>query len=204
MRTPARLSLLAAGLLFAGSVFLHTKLVKAEPGIDATVTQVPAEVRLWFSEKPEAALTSAALMKEDHSPVATVRMKPTDDSLVVAGPVPVRPLLPVAGQRAVDDPGVHGPDRSRPQPAPGQLAGHRRLEKDIGRGRQPQHHLAPARQPVVDGEPAAAADGRKGAGREVEADEQDRRREGRARDRVRRRRCARALPCSGRRRGRPA
>ena len=89
MRTPARLSLLAAGLLFAGSVFLHTKLVKAEPGMDATVTQAPAEVRLWFSEKPEAALTSAALMKEDHSPVATVRMKPTDDSLVVAGPVPV-------------------------------------------------------------------------------------------------------------------
>lgn len=90
MRTPARLSLLAAGLFFAGPVLLHTKLVKAEPGIDATVSQSPAEVRFWFSEKPEAALTSAALMKEDHSPIATVRMKETDDSLVVAGPIPVK------------------------------------------------------------------------------------------------------------------
>ena len=90
MRTPARLSLFAAGLLFAGTAVMHTSLVKAEPGFDATVNQSPAEVRFWFSEKPEAALTSAALMKEDHSPVATVRMKETDDSLVVAGPVPVK------------------------------------------------------------------------------------------------------------------
>jgi methionine-rich copper-binding protein CopC len=90
MRTPASLSFFAAGLLFAGSLFVHTSLVKAEPGFDATVTQSPAEVRFWFSEKPEAALTSAALMKEDHSPIATVRMKDTDDSLVVAGPVPVK------------------------------------------------------------------------------------------------------------------
>jgi methionine-rich copper-binding protein CopC len=90
MRTPARFSLFAAGLIFAGSVFLHTSLVKAEPAFDATIVQSPAEVRFWFSERPEAALTSAALMKEDHSPVATVRMKETDDSLVVAGPVPVK------------------------------------------------------------------------------------------------------------------
>jgi methionine-rich copper-binding protein CopC len=90
MRTSARFSFFAAGLFFAGAVFLHTSLVKAEPGFDATVAQAPTEVRFWFSERPEAALTSAALMKEDHSPVATVRMKETDDSLVVTGPVPVK------------------------------------------------------------------------------------------------------------------
>ena len=90
MRTPARLSLMAAGLLTFGAMTMHTHLVKAEPGIDATINQSPTEVRFWFSDRTEAALTSAAIMKEDHSPVATVRMKETDDSLVVAGPVPVK------------------------------------------------------------------------------------------------------------------
>ena len=89
MRTPSRLTFLAAGLLLIGSAFLHTKLVKAEPGFDVTVVESPAEVRFWFSDRPEAALTSASIMKEDHSPIATVKMKDTDDSLVVAGPVPV-------------------------------------------------------------------------------------------------------------------
>lgn len=89
MRTQAHYSFLLAGVLLSGAVFLHTRLVKAEPGIDATVTQAPAEVRLWFSDRTEAALTSASIMKEDHSPVATVRMKETDDTLSVAGPVPV-------------------------------------------------------------------------------------------------------------------
>jgi len=90
MRTPARLSLMAAGLLTFGAMAMHTRLVKAEPGIDATISQSPAEVRFWFSDRTEAALTSAAIMKEDHSPIATVRMKQTEDSLVVAGPVPVK------------------------------------------------------------------------------------------------------------------
>lgn len=90
MRTPARLSFFAAGLLLAGTFLLHTKLLKAEPGFDATITQSPAEVRFWFSAPTEASLTSASIMKEDHSPIATVKMTQTEDTLVVAGPVPVK------------------------------------------------------------------------------------------------------------------
>jgi methionine-rich copper-binding protein CopC len=68
---------------------LHTHLVKAEPGIDSTITAPPKQVRLWFSEPPEVALSSASLMKADHSPVAVVKLAATDDSLSVAGPVPI-------------------------------------------------------------------------------------------------------------------
>jgi methionine-rich copper-binding protein CopC len=68
---------------------LHTHLVKADPPIDGTITTAPAQVRLWFNEPPEVALSAASLMKEDHTPVAVVKMAATDDSLSVAGPVRV-------------------------------------------------------------------------------------------------------------------
>ncbi len=68
---------------------VHTHLVKAEPGIDSTITVAPKQVRLWFNEKPEVALSGATIMKADHSPVAVVKLSATDDTLSVAGPVPV-------------------------------------------------------------------------------------------------------------------
>ena len=68
---------------------LHTHLVKAEPGVDSTITAAPKEIRLWFNEPPEVALSAASLMKADHSPIAVVKMAATDDSLSVAGPVPI-------------------------------------------------------------------------------------------------------------------
>jgi methionine-rich copper-binding protein CopC len=68
---------------------VHTHLVKAEPGVDATIKESPKQVRLWFSEKPEVALSGATLMKADHSPVAVVKLGATDDTLSVAGNVPV-------------------------------------------------------------------------------------------------------------------
>jgi methionine-rich copper-binding protein CopC len=71
------------------AISLHTHLVKAEPGVDSTVTASPRQVRLWFNEAPEPALSGASLMKEDHTPVAAVKLAATDDTLSVAGPVPV-------------------------------------------------------------------------------------------------------------------
>jgi hypothetical protein len=68
---------------------VHTHLVKAEPAVDGTVTTAPKQVRLWFNEKPELALSGATLMKADHSPVAVVKLGATDDTLSVAGTVPV-------------------------------------------------------------------------------------------------------------------
>lgn len=86
------LSATAVVMLGAG-VNVHTHLVKAEPGVDGTVNEAPQQVRLWFNERPEVALSSATLMKEDHSPVAVVKMAATDDTLSVSGPVKV-PLQP--------------------------------------------------------------------------------------------------------------
>lgn len=68
---------------------LHTRLVKAEPGVNATVKAAPTQVRLWWSERTDAVLTSATILKEDRSPVGVVKMSETDDSLSTAGPVPV-------------------------------------------------------------------------------------------------------------------
>ena len=71
------------------STRLHTHLVKAEPAVDTTISVAPTQVRLWFNEPPEVALSAASLMKEDHTPVAVVKLAATDDSLSVAGPLKV-------------------------------------------------------------------------------------------------------------------
>jgi methionine-rich copper-binding protein CopC len=80
---------LAAGSLFGANAAVHTHLVKAEPGVDSTVTVAPKQIRLWFNEAPEVALSAATLLKADNSPVATVKMAATDDSLSVSGTIPV-------------------------------------------------------------------------------------------------------------------
>ena len=90
------------------------------------------------------------------------RKEPADRQVVqvVARAVAVRPLLPEARQRAVDDAGVDGQEVIRPQAAPGDLAGHRRLHEDVGVPRQAQDDVPPARQPVVDRDaPLAPVDG---------------------------------------------
>lgn len=82
-----KLMLLAAiaGLLSSGA--MHTHLTKAEPGVDSTVTAAPKELRLWFNEKPEVALSGATIVTSDNKPVGTVKLAATDDSLSVAGPI---------------------------------------------------------------------------------------------------------------------
>jgi methionine-rich copper-binding protein CopC len=82
------LSVAALALLGAAGT-VHTHLVKAEPGVDSTVAEAPKQIRLWFNEPPEVALSRATLTKADHSPVAVIKLAATDDSLSVAGPVPV-------------------------------------------------------------------------------------------------------------------
>lgn len=81
--------LAVAALLLGTTARVHTHLVKAEPAVDTTVAVAPTRVQLWFNERPEVALSGATLMKEDHSPVAVIKMLATEDSLSVAGPVPV-------------------------------------------------------------------------------------------------------------------
>jgi methionine-rich copper-binding protein CopC len=85
--------LFAAGFLTlsmgAATVAFHTHLTKAEPAVDGTIRETPKQVRLWFSERPEVALSGATLMTETHAPVAVVKLAATDDTMSVAGTVPV-------------------------------------------------------------------------------------------------------------------
>ncbi|MBK7716928.1 MAG: copper resistance protein CopC [Gemmatimonadetes bacterium] len=90
MRFPTLVLGAAAALLVARpATLVHTKLVKAEPGIDATVATAPKQIRLWWSDRTDAALTSATLLKADRSPVGVIKFTETDDSLSSAGAVPV-------------------------------------------------------------------------------------------------------------------
>ena len=84
------LTLIGATFAALAGARMHTHLEKADPAIDGSVAETPKQLRLWFNEKPEVALSGATLMKEDHSPVAVVKLAATDDTLSVAGPVPVK------------------------------------------------------------------------------------------------------------------
>jgi methionine-rich copper-binding protein CopC len=84
------LILVAAALLAGGRGALHTHLVKAEPAVDTTVAAAPSTLRLWFSTRPEPALSGATLLGGDNAPVAVVKLAATDDTLSVAGAIPVR------------------------------------------------------------------------------------------------------------------
>lgn len=80
----------AAGLFYGDRVALHTHLVKAEPAIDSTVASPPAAVRLWFSARPEPALSGVTLLGTDNAPVAVVKLAATEDTLSVAGTLSVK------------------------------------------------------------------------------------------------------------------
>lgn len=79
---------LGAVVLILPSAFaMHLHLVKSTPKEGEVVTIVPTQVRLWFSQKPEAALTSIRLLREDSSAINLGKVARTDDSLSVAAPV---------------------------------------------------------------------------------------------------------------------
>ena len=58
MKAPLLLaSLFAVSVAAPLSGARHNRLVKAMPGVDATVAKSPTEIRLWFAEPPELAVT---------------------------------------------------------------------------------------------------------------------------------------------------
>ena len=89
VRSAILTSLAAAMVTTSLAAALHTHLVKAEPAVDGTVSEAPKQVRLWFNERPEVALSSALLLSSDSAPVAKISLSKTDDTLSVAGAVPV-------------------------------------------------------------------------------------------------------------------
>jgi methionine-rich copper-binding protein CopC len=82
----------AIPLLAARPAARHNRLVKAEPGVDSTVAKSPAEIRLWFKEAPELAVSAIKLADVAAKPFATGGVKATEDKLSIA--VPVTTVLP--------------------------------------------------------------------------------------------------------------
>jgi len=70
-----------------GFTFFHNKLDKSAPAADQQLAAPPKQIRLWFHEKPEPALTSIAVVGTDSAKVATGKVQPTDDPLSVAAAV---------------------------------------------------------------------------------------------------------------------
>src|SRR4029077_19374289 len=62
----------------------HNRLVKAEPGVDSTGARSPSQVRLWFKEPPEIAVSSIKVADAAAKPVPTGEVKATEDKLSIA------------------------------------------------------------------------------------------------------------------------
>src|SRR5260370_39277908 len=64
-------ALLALGLLFLfpGKSEAHAILVRADPAPNAVLPVAPDQVRMWFSEAFNPALSTAVAGKEAHTPV---------------------------------------------------------------------------------------------------------------------------------------
>jgi copper resistance protein C len=62
----------------------HNRLVKAEPGVEATVAKPPAVIRLWFKEAPEVSVSSIKLTDAAGAAIATGEVKATDDKTSIA------------------------------------------------------------------------------------------------------------------------
>ena len=80
-----RLALLLAAFVAAPlPAARHNRLVRAEPGVDSTVAKSPAQIRLWFKEPPELAVSSIKLADAAARPIATGAVKATDDKTSIA------------------------------------------------------------------------------------------------------------------------
>ncbi len=66
----------------------HTHLKRADPANGAHLTAPPAAIRLWFSEKPELAVTTVKLTRANGTSISLDPLKmtdATDTAAVVAG-----------------------------------------------------------------------------------------------------------------------
>ena len=79
LRRSARLAFLAAATLVLGAAgsnpALHLRLVKSEPARDATVSESPAAIQLWYNQPPQLRLTKVRLSGPDGS---AIELKPVD------------------------------------------------------------------------------------------------------------------------------
>ena len=86
----ARLPLLALALALVATQTgwtFHLKLLRAEPGADTTLTEPPAEVRLWFSQPVEPRATSIKLTDDAGTTHELAPISVGSDKGAVSAPV---------------------------------------------------------------------------------------------------------------------
>ena len=113
-------ALLLLGLAAARAPF-HLHLVKSLPAANASLSAVPDSIRLWFSERPELAVTSVKVTGPGDTAVALAPLAKGDSAAIVA---PVKAKGTTAGSYTVawrtmskDGHVVHGTFAFRVQPA---------------------------------------------------------------------------------------
>jgi methionine-rich copper-binding protein CopC len=87
MTTPIRLALLAAGTALLTGMY-HNHLVRSMPSAGEKLTASPADIRLWFNERPEVRFTSVTILRADSSKIATIKAVATADSMAISAPLP--------------------------------------------------------------------------------------------------------------------
>jgi methionine-rich copper-binding protein CopC len=82
----ALLSMVAIVLMASAPAPMHLRLVRAEPAADTTVTAVPREIRLFFSQEPEIRATRVMITDaaSKEVTVATAQADAKDGKIVIA------------------------------------------------------------------------------------------------------------------------
>lgn len=84
----------AAALVIPATAFAwHNHLTKSTPAADATVTEAPKEIRLWFAETVEPKFSSISLLTADSTKLEIGKARGTDDPLSIVAD-PAKPLSP--------------------------------------------------------------------------------------------------------------
>ncbi len=75
----------------AGTVARHLKLLRSEPLANTTVAQSPVQVKLWFSQRPELAVTSVRITSGTGAQAAERTLAPlghgTADDAPITAPI---------------------------------------------------------------------------------------------------------------------
>ena len=89
-----KLATICSVLLFLADftrVEAHAFLDHAEPAVGSKVTAAPSEIKLWFSEQLEPALSKVQVFAGDGRLVEKQTQKPGDTAIVIVSVPPLKP-----------------------------------------------------------------------------------------------------------------
>jgi copper resistance protein C len=86
-RRLAILTLLAAVPLMAGAAAMHLKLVRSDPVANSTVATSPTRITLWFSQRPEVAVSSVQLRSGSGTTAVERALAPLTRATMAGSPI---------------------------------------------------------------------------------------------------------------------